>query len=663
MRRVLPLISMFLLFPALSYGQWSGILSSSRAIDWRNAGLPATYPDGETTPNPWTPPVRTACSTLSPGATVAQINTALSSCGAGHAVLLNAGTYNLSGTINLPSNVTLRGSGASGTTITGAGISFGSNGWGGASLLTGTIAKGTSSVTIANGQLVPSAGRLAALAQCDTGLHSNTAGFTHYSGGDWIDHCTGAITDPGTVWVCSGNAACDRNGSRGYNNAHTLAQVFWIPSGGISGNTVNFPTSVIEAPIWSTAQSASIMWLNTAGTVGAGIEGLTWVGEITITGCYGCWMKGIRMINSGNIQLTQFDSHVLIANNYIATSGGGNVQISLGYENETADADSDLLFLNNIVVGYFMEEDGGNSGMVLAYNYFRTAGLSWAENGDFAHNPGGLMYMLREGNQNGIGWDDDTWTTHNFSTFMRNWFSGYDAVTGGTAPGIDIGGFARFDNVIGNVVGSPQSTGSYGGVLRVNASGGGCGGACDTTGLTQNSLMRWGNYVYCSGDGAHCQVSGGAFDNNEVPTVAGSLASWPLAQPYANTIPGNHNLPPSFFLSVDRATNMGVHANGGTGLNWWKTCSSWTNFPTSCASYSTPPMPPIGPEVTGGQNINGHAYNIPAYIAFNNLPTDPAYPSAIGGMRQFDERVYNSDSGGGTSSPPDPPTNLTGVVH
>ncbi len=56
-------------------------------------------------------------------------------------------------------------------------------------------------------------------------------------------------------------------------------------------------------------------------------------------------------------------------------------------------------------------------------------------------------------------------------------------------------------------------------------------------------------------------------------------------------------LPASFFMN-----SMTAHANGGTGLNWWKACKSWSSFPTSCASTSTPPMPPIGPDVTGGQN-------------------------------------------------------------
>src|SRR5262249_35618768 len=149
---------------------------------------------------------------------------------------------------------------------------------------------------------------------------------------------------------------------------------------------------------------------------------------------YGCWMKGIREIYiapaSQNYALsTKGVSHTLIANNYIASNGAGNnLAVQWGYENDTIFADSDLLFLNNIVQGGFAESGGGNNGMVFAYNYFYDTcagcpGGSWAENGEFSHNPGGQFFLLREGNQVGIGWDDDTWTTHNFDTWFRNWDS------------------------------------------------------------------------------------------------------------------------------------------------------------------------------------------------------------------------------------------------
>jgi len=87
------LLSVFLA-AAPCFGQaWSGILSSSRAINWGNAGLSATLPDGETSPNPWTPPTRTQCgTTVSPSGSAStdlnNINTALISCTAGQEVRL-----------------------------------------------------------------------------------------------------------------------------------------------------------------------------------------------------------------------------------------------------------------------------------------------------------------------------------------------------------------------------------------------------------------------------------------------------------------------------------------------------------------------------------------------------------------------------------------------
>src|SRR5438128_12607120 len=83
---------------------WSGILAPSRAIDWA-ANQPGVIGG--------IPTRTTICSTLSPGATAAQINSAIAACPSGQVVFLNAGTYNLSTGIifNNKNNVTLRGAG------------------------------------------------------------------------------------------------------------------------------------------------------------------------------------------------------------------------------------------------------------------------------------------------------------------------------------------------------------------------------------------------------------------------------------------------------------------------------------------------------------------------------------------------------------------------
>src|SRR5271170_7282298 len=127
-----PLILILLLFSTLSYCQsWSGILAPNRAINWGNAGLPATFPDGETTPNPWTPPTRPACTSAQAGTTVpipsgasqSTIASALAACASanpnGSYLLLGSGTFSINSgnwlIYNL-NNVTLRGSGPMSTT-------------------------------------------------------------------------------------------------------------------------------------------------------------------------------------------------------------------------------------------------------------------------------------------------------------------------------------------------------------------------------------------------------------------------------------------------------------------------------------------------------------------------------------------------------------------
>ena len=442
----LPLIAISLLLSTPSYGQsWSSVLSSSRAADWSKAGLPSTLPDGETTPNPWTPPTRTQCTTsqcnaVSGGSvSTSSINAALASAPSGSYVLIPAGNFSLSGTISLVSNVTLRGSGAQATKLTGVNISTsgpsGQGSWSGGSLLSGAITRGATSVTIASGQTVPSAGRMAALSQCMAGFSAPNANYTHYAGG-WVANCTGTISDPKGPWVCGGYSQCNRNGDRTGANPHFQGQIFWIPAGGVSGNTVTLDSPILS-PLWSTGNSASLMWMNSAGTTGAGMEGFTSTGWIEMDGCYGCWMKGLRIIfTDSGPQLTSFVTRSLIANNYFASNSSSLHTIQMGAENDPTTYDSNVLMLNNIFVGGYIEQNGGNAGLVMAYNFFAetpkgsTGGDTYA--GDFPHNPGGQHFMLREGNQSAMSWDDDTWTAHNFDTWFRNYAAGYDFVGGGT---------------------------------------------------------------------------------------------------------------------------------------------------------------------------------------------------------------------------------------
>ena len=98
--------------PSTHAQSWSNVLSSSRAINWTNAGLPATLPDGETTPNPWTPPTRPACTTgqagttvpIPSGASVTTINSAMVACAAANP---NGSYLLLGGSVGSPATFTV----------------------------------------------------------------------------------------------------------------------------------------------------------------------------------------------------------------------------------------------------------------------------------------------------------------------------------------------------------------------------------------------------------------------------------------------------------------------------------------------------------------------------------------------------------------------------
>lgn len=113
-----PLISIWLLFSALSFGQaWSGIISAERATDWTQAGLPGDLiPSG-----PWTQSGSTISACGSGSSPVSPSNcgitAALANCGTNHYVALANGDFYLNNPISIPSNCVLRGAGANSTRL------------------------------------------------------------------------------------------------------------------------------------------------------------------------------------------------------------------------------------------------------------------------------------------------------------------------------------------------------------------------------------------------------------------------------------------------------------------------------------------------------------------------------------------------------------------
>jgi hypothetical protein len=629
-----PFISILLLFSTLSFGQaWSGVLAPSRAIDWSHAGLPATLPDGETTTNPWTPPTRSSiCQTLSPGVNATQISNAIASCssaGHGSVVLLNPGTYTLSGgALQLyGDNVTLRGSGPMQTIVklTSASLQMGAMSQAGNARLTneaGNFSPGSTSFNINNVSGTLTAGMTVSLYQCDT----SNSGYP----------CSNnAPVDNGSIYVCGFDTNCNIDGSLG-SFKRTQQQTLLVTSVVDHGTykTVSF-TPGLYMPNWTYSQSPVIEWndQNNYGAVGMGLENMTIYtpatgGTVSVSYAYASWVTGVRFVgsrtsNGSAIIEATGNKNVLMANNYLFGLDPASPNYGSYIFVEPARG-SDDLYLNNIFQVTAFRGGGFLQGDVLAYNYHRdiqsNTAAGFEEDATFQHQPE-AAFVLNEGDQLGQIRDDDTWGTHHFDTFFRNILSCYDTPyldPNGIMLGIQIGSYARFENAVGNAIGSKVNGSNYGckGYQSIGNSSVAFiinDGANDA--LTNNSLMRWGNVTTIAQGTDTPANSGIRFVSTEVPSALGS----PNAA-YSNPVPGDNNLPASFFMN-----GVTAHPNGGTGLSWWKVCTSWTVFPNTCAAYTTQPFPAAGPDVTGGPYVNGHAYDIPAALAWKNLPIDASF--------------------------------------
>jgi hypothetical protein len=355
-------------------------------------------------------------------------------------------------------------------------------------------------------------------------------------------------------------------------------------------------------------------------------------GVIAMTYTYASWIKGVRLIvqDTSAFPPAMFlngTKNCLLLNNYIRTtlsmsSQYGPVMYQTG--------DSDDLTLNNLTdaspgwVGY-----GSMQGDVVAYNYVRDA-FTFDTNGFFEHGPAGI-FMLYEGNDNDSDEDDDTHGTHDLNTRFRNHMRGtYPPYAGAPhASGLTLSAFARFENSIGNSIGSTEAaTGTNLTNYLVTSAGTyqysyamGFGGHTDA--LVQTTSMRWGNWDQATNAVRWC----GNSSNPGWSTTCGSASEVPVvltgaAVPFENLVPTCCTLPASFYF------NITAHPSGGTGLSFWKVCTTWATFPTSCSATQTQPFPPIGPDVSSGYDNAGTANYLPAAIAWQNLPVDTAYQSS-----------------------------------
>jgi hypothetical protein len=636
-------ISLFFALALLSlssFGQnWTGIISSSRAVNWSNAGVPGGIPTNRTQYGS----TIAACSDVSTSthACTDSINSAIaaaSTAGGNSYVLLGPGTFNLEHYITFlgAKNVTLRGMGADQTFLIFSGAVGNCNSGlpGSICLETATFtfpppyqsatwsagySQGTTSITLSSVAGITVNQTPIFLDQCDTGLSGSNC-------------TTGTVADNGAVFNCNVASTCGPSAEvPGGSTRSERSQVQVVMPTAISGTG---PYTVTISPglymsNWSSGSTPQAWW-NNGYAIGEGVENLS-IDNTAVTGhqtgveffyCYSCWESGVRSIYTGrNHTWIVSSAHITVQNNYYY---GTLNATEMSYGTEVWNA-SDNLVVNNIAQHIVTPviAGGPDEGTVYAYNfstddYYGTS-AGWFMPSDWLHAAGSAMDLF-EGEQGVAFTTDNLHGTHNLTTLFRDYYIGDQPSCFGIACGADTLPFAavqfsRYFNVIGSVLGQSsiptayqahptsgtQAGGTPSGCTLIYAfgwSGNGSGQtACSYSsadGLNDpyavTSSMRWGNY-----DVYNAAVQ---WNSGEVPSG--------LSDGYANSVPSGHTLPASFYYNSQ--PSFWADGIGNTSIPW----------------------PPIGPDVSGGNipNVGGYANNIPAELCYANSPVDANYQTS-----------------------------------
>ena len=558
---------------------WSQILKPSQAIDWTDSGVGGI-------------PARAVyCASLMPTATVEQINAALASCPHGEAVYLARGTYSIAGTINIPSNVTLRGAGANLTILNATGkgggdvISLGS-GWVHYNpvSITGGASAGSTNIAVASASGIHTGTFLVI-------TETNNPGYVSSSGSEGTRNwCDGEWTKTGSLARGQIVEVTDVRGA-----AVTI-------SPGLYGAYTNAPVAV---PFSMAVDHAGVedlqVYANNTG----------YAANFGMSACAYCWIKGVE-------------------SNY---TDGDHVEVQWGYRDEIRDSyfsnafqhrpgahDSDIqlalktsasLVENNIIERTHQSIllQWGAAGNVISYNYttgeFDSGAPNYVLGGIFFHGAH-PQFNLLEGNVITKIDQDSTWGTSSQTTAYRNWvlgtnricspMSGRGAVNcaepnghygSQAARAIQMSYLATLNNFVGNVVGSEQMQSLIGSGKPL----------AHVASIEYPSLRSYDAVAYgwsfgfgkesddgtgtgCSGGTPPCHLAGtsstdffhGNYNN------AGGAITWDSGV--------THQLPASFYLTGSPA--------------WWRDM----------------PFPATGPDVTGGTGPRGHSYGNPAQSCY-----------------------------------------------
>lgn len=529
-------------------------------------------------------PARTTIfTTVSAGASVATIQSAINSCPSGQTVLLGAGTFTTNSYILVPSNITLRGSGpgvtilqktdgavagvdnpgadASPIIIVGA-ARFANNQHGviGATNLTSDAVKGAYSVTVASTTGL-SVGQLVLIDEL-----SNAAWQTDPNGRGliwaaddfrvaWQKHSPGQGTDDPLDPTDFTNS--DPNGSNPAaswfcRTGRPTAEVKIIAQ--IVGTTVTFSTPFhID---YRTANTAQLARYEYAKVSGAGVESLSMTGgsngSLRFNWTDSCWAKdveistwrdeGIAIDHSFRTEVR----HSYLHDAAYASPGGA------GYAISPSTGSSEYLVEDNIIVraNKVMVARSAGAGAVVAYNYcdqgYIIYNLNWQEMGVNGSHMVGPHHTLFEGNYTFNLDSDKTHGNSVYQTYFRNYASGFrlagvvqgsssiDDTNGSSGPLRTVGpaSLAYWFSFVGNVLGTPGAHSGWAYSQNIMLAGPAIWspGWDDWTPQTPmdanvlTSLLRDGNFDYKTNQ-VHWHGIGGSSLGDTTPPAISTLPS------------------------------------------------------------------------------------------------------------------------------------------
>lgn len=581
MRISLTRLMMILLLGSAMSGSsqsWRPILPGDRAIDWTTAGV-GGIPERES-----------ICARLKPTDGVDEINFALASCRDGGTVLLAAGTFNIDGTIQVPSDVTLRGAGAQLTILKAIGKNGGD-----------VISMGEGSVRYAPVGILSGASAGSSEIELTESAHIKPGMYLVIA----------EVNDPKYVTAAGSGGNC--NWCDGWSDTGRLARGQIVEVTKVAGSRVSFKPSLYGTYANSPGAIPFRMSVRNAGVEDLQVYATNagYAANFGLHMCAYCWVKGVESnYTDGDHVEIYWGFHDEVRDSYFSNAflhspGRYDSDIQVGFKTSASLVENNIIERTHTAIML----EWGAAGNVIAYNYSTGEFDSKAKNlsiGGIVFHGAHPQFNLLEGNVVTKIEEDPVWGSSSHTTAFRNWILGTNRICstlGGravvscadshshygfqAARAIDLSYLATADSYVANVVGSTQMQAlkGYTAPLRQQASieypaRRSYDAAAYGWSFGYGSTSDDGSGSGCGGGTPPChraRVSSSIVLHGNFSNISG-ITSWNSSI--------SRELPVSFYLAAKPT--------------WWNMV----------------PYPASGPDVDGGFGPGGHSYGNPAQACY-----------------------------------------------